>query len=80
MVNENVLVGAGVTLAGMVLAAFVFLFLKVLQHLESRLLTWREMSKDKVRVAETTVQVAQLRYGPKVFDLPLPPYPKENRG
>lgn len=71
--NENILAGGAVTLAGMILAAFVFLFLKVLSHLESRLATWRCLSQDKVRIAETRIEVARIENAPNLWKLPLPP-------
>jgi hypothetical protein len=83
LVNENILVGAGVTLAGMCLAMFVlfvFLALRLLSHLQARLECWRYLRDIDLQIAKEKVKVAHLRYGlrapllslPKDFDFPLP--------
>lgn len=72
LVNENVLVGAGVTLAGMILAGMLFLFLKVLNHLENRLTCWKDLARLSLQEAETKVRIAELKYIPQMPKLQLP--------
>lgn len=78
-VNENILVGAGVTFAGMLLAGFVFLFRKLLDHLTARLACWRYLADVDLLIAKENVKIAHLQFGlrapflalPKDFDFPI---------
>lgn len=79
LVNENILVGAGVTIAGMLLAGLMFLFRRLLNHLENRLAYHRHRADVDLQIAKENVKIAHLQFGlrapllalPKDFDFPI---------